>query len=195
MSRLLFTIAEARADREPPSPLDWFHFPYGFLGSHFMRLKDKDRFLLFLGLDAGLKDINTVDAMVHWFSKFKGTIANIDPNRFSATVFVLDWPKDGTEYSSGSLKDWEIDRLMEAGIYYRPKDPKFYEKSTKSLADSLLDDLMENQLLPEQPELNEAVAPRPAPDLNDPIYRETIEFLGSQQMVWPDEAIHKLLGR
>ena len=37
--------------------------------------------------------------------------------------------------------------------------------------------------------------PRPAPDPDDPQFREADEFLGSRYIAWPEETIRELLGR
>jgi hypothetical protein len=193
MPRLLTAVDEAVADHEPSEPFGWFR-SHGDV--HARSLKG-DRCLLFLGIDAEKKHVNTVDRMLDWFKDFKAKLVKIDPKQFSATVFVLDWPK-GIEGHSPALPDYrDVDRLMGAGLYYRPKDPAFYGAAKKTLAASLVADLLANQLMPEKldQDLADAVAPRPAPDESNCVYHETAEFLGSKQLIWPEDTIRRLLGR
>jgi hypothetical protein len=125
-------------------------------------------------------------------------LAEVDPRRFAATVFVLDWPVEpGTETSESKLTDDDIDRLMQAGICYRPKDERFYKKQIGSLAKALHQDLRSKRLIPEHGEesLEKPVPAKPAPDAENQEVREAMLFLGSEQFVWPSEAVRELFHR
>ena len=192
MARLLTAVDEAVADQSDKDPFSWLTIHKG----EYAPSSSGDRFLLFLGLDAGRKQENSIDQMLVWFSRFEKTALGFDSKRFAATVFVLDWPKGIKDHAPALRDDKDVDRLMEAGLYYRLKDPEIYGNSNRSLRDALVMDLMASHLIPELPEmeLSQAVDPREAPE-DEAIYRENAEFLGSQQMVWPKDTIERLLKR
>jgi hypothetical protein len=192
VGRLLTHVDEVIADGDPREPFDWFRSfePPEKLG------RGHDRCLLFLGFDASRKR-NTVGRMLRWFGEFQKMLAK-DGERLAATVFVLDWPaKPEGETSESKLTDEDIDRLMHAGICYRPKDERFYEKRSGGLAKALQQDLLSKGLIPEHLEtlLDEPVPAKPAPDEKNPEVREASEFLGSEQFVWPPEAVRELFRR
>jgi hypothetical protein len=193
MARLLTFVDEALASAEPPAPFTWFHS----FGRPEELARGTDRFLLFLGFDADRKE-NTVKRMLLWFDDFQCKLSKVDPQRFAAMVFVLDWPHEpGTQDSRAKLTDEDVDRLMQAGICYRPKDKRFYTRRAGGLAEALRRDLLEKHLIPQHPEeeLQESVAPRSTPDEQNPDVREALEFLGSPQFVWPADAVRELFRR
>jgi hypothetical protein len=193
MARLLTVVAEAVAVIEPPGPIDWF----GDHGGTSELNPQGDRYSLFLGLDAGRTTENSVQQMLSWFGEFRRALEEVDPERFAATVFVLDWPRDQDEFVVAITEDRDIDRLMTAGLCYRPKEARFYASGRGVLAESLRNDLQDKGLIPDQEviSLDEPVAPRPRSNPNDPHFQEALEFLGSGQLTWPTETIRELLRR
>jgi hypothetical protein len=193
MARLLTHVDEAIANGDPHEPFEWFRS----FGPPEKLQRGQDRCLLFLGFDAGRKE-NTVQQMLHWIGDFRKMLAEVDPRRFAATVFVLDWPSQrGRNARASKLTDEDIDRLMQAGICYRPKDERHYKKQVGGLAKALHRDLLAKQLIPEHREksLEQPVSAKLAPDEANPEVREAMQFLGSEQFVWPPETRRELFHR
>jgi hypothetical protein len=194
MARLLTVVEEAVASVAPPDPLDYFD-PF----KTFSGLDPGDRCLLFLGMDAGRTSENSVPGMIAWFGEFQRRLGTIPlaPDRFAATVFVLDWPPDQKPHPVALRDEREIGRLMAAGLCYRPKEEPFYAPGRGGLARSLRDDLRAKRLIPDQDvlELDEAFEPRAALDPDDPRFREALEYLGDPHMTWPPDVIRDLLRR
>jgi hypothetical protein len=193
MPRLITVVDEVVANAKPPQPFDWFR---AFDGAQ--PLGQDDRCLLFLGMDAGRTSDNSVDRMVEWFSDFSTSLKVVDMSHFAAMVFVLDWPRDEEGRTPALGNESDIDKLVEAGFCYRPKEKKHYASDDRSLAESLRADLEEKGLISNRKVVEfekTAVAPKKLPDPHDPVFQETLKFMGSDHFVWPDETIDELLRR
>lgn len=197
MARLFTRVDVATADVEPREP----HELFGQL-----TCDEQDRCLLVMGLDAARPE-NGVPQVLGWFADFQAKWRHVDPRRVQTMIFVLDWPGELLDTPQPRLDSDSIHVLMRAGLCWRPKDPNYYDDRSIPLVNSLCDDLRAKRLIHGRPtplesgalvlevNLRPASAPRPEPDLNDPGFRESLDFLASPIFVWPEEAVRELLRR
>ncbi len=196
VAQLLTHVDEAIVNVAPPrDPFEWFRSLPHY--DDLTRYRGEHRWLLFLGFDAGRRE-NSTEGMLDWFDDFgKMVKKSTDPSRFAATLFVLDWDRDDRKHRA-ALSVEDSARLIEAGLCYRVKNPHFYGRvAPGQFGQALRRDMLDKKLILEAEErsIDEPVEPRPAPNENDPQFRETIDFLASSHFNWPPDAVRNLFGR